>query len=183
MNIYPSTKTLGGLKPFQVLKPLTTSSHAISTFSKCHNAVWRHAMQAKEKACDAGISMNFLVQDVETASFADGSFDCILCSNGMAYLQDPQATLQRFHSWLSPGSMLCFNNPKVGRLLASLSYILACNSILYLLQSSTEFLHSLQCQCSDLAGPHDPSHRHSTALGRRGIWPEGCGCSSCIGDA
>ena len=72
-------------------------------------------LQAKEKAREAGISMECLVHDIETATFPEGSFDRILCSNGMAYLQRPQATLQKFHSWLSPGSKLCFNNPLVCR--------------------------------------------------------------------
>lgn len=70
-------------------------------------------MQAKEKAREAGISIECLVHDIETASFPEGSFDRILCSNGMAYLQQPQATLQKFHSWLSLGGKLCFNNPLV----------------------------------------------------------------------
>ena len=58
--------------------------------------------------------MEYFVQDVETASFPNNAFDCILCSNGMAYLQHPQATLQRFRSWLCPGGKLAFNSPLVG---------------------------------------------------------------------
>lgn len=57
--------------------------------------------------------MTFIIHDIESISFPQSSFDRILCSNGMAYLQQPQATLQRFHSWLSTGGKLCFNNPLV----------------------------------------------------------------------
>ena len=68
--------------------------------------------QAKTKARDAGLSISFICHDIETASFPEQSFDCILCSNGMAYLQHPQATLQKFRAWLAIGGVLCFNNPQ-----------------------------------------------------------------------
>ena len=45
-----------------------------------------------------------------------GAFGCILCSNGMAYLQHPEATLRNFHAWLHEGGILCFNNPLVRQL-------------------------------------------------------------------
>ena len=69
-------------------------------------------VQAKTKARDAGLSIDFIDNDIETASFPERSFDCILCSNGMAYLQHPQATLRKFFAWLATGGVLCFNNPK-----------------------------------------------------------------------
>ena len=75
---------------------------------------WLPTLQAREKAREAGLTnMDLLCQDIETATFSSQSFDHILCSNGMAYLQRPAATLQLFHSWLSPGGSLCFNNPLV----------------------------------------------------------------------
>lgn len=72
-----------------------------------------YAEQAEERAGLAGVSMNCLAQDVETASFPSNTFDRILCSNGMTYLQHPQAMLQKFHLWLRPGGKLAFNNPLV----------------------------------------------------------------------
>ena len=44
------------------------------------------------------------------ASFPPGSFEYILCSNSMVYLQHPEATLGNFHLWLPEGGKLCFNN-------------------------------------------------------------------------
>ena len=70
-------------------------------------------MQAEEKTRDAGLLVNFIAQDIEMASFPKGSFDYILCSSGMAYLQHPEATLRRFRGWLREGGKLCFNNPLV----------------------------------------------------------------------
>ena len=69
-------------------------------------------VQAKTKARSAGLSIDFIDHDIETASFPERSFDCILCSNGMAYLQHPQATLRKFLAWLATGGVLCFNNPQ-----------------------------------------------------------------------
>lgn len=57
--------------------------------------------------------MDFLLADAEAVSFPEHSFDLILCSNGMAYLQDIPAAVKKFHSWLKPGGKLCFNNPQV----------------------------------------------------------------------
>ena len=73
-------------------------------------ALW--VVQAKTKARDAGLNISFIRHDIETASFPEQSFHRILCSNGMAYLQHPQATLQKFRAWLAPGGALCFNNPQ-----------------------------------------------------------------------
>lgn len=43
---------------------------------------------AKQGASAGGsASMEFMLQDVEAAHFGDASFDFVLCSNGMAYLQ------------------------------------------------------------------------------------------------
>ncbi|CAK0774488.1 hypothetical protein CVIRNUC_004173 [Coccomyxa viridis] len=69
--------------------------------------------KATEKARAAKLHINCIAQDIEMASFPTGSFDYILCSNGMAYLQHPEATLRKFHSWLREGGKLCFNNPLV----------------------------------------------------------------------
>ena len=69
-------------------------------------------VQAKTKARDAGFIIDFIDHDIETASFPERSFDCILCSNGMAYLQHPQATLRKVLAWLATGGVLCFNNPQ-----------------------------------------------------------------------
>ena len=88
------------------------------TLSKAHSNVACLALQATDEAGSAGVSMEYLIQDVEIASFPDDAFDRILCSNGMAYLQQPQAMLQRFRSWLSPGGKLVFNSPLVGPVLA-----------------------------------------------------------------
>ena len=57
--------------------------------------------------------MNFIAQDIEMASFPRSKFDFILCSNGMAYLQHPHATLKKFRVWLCEGGKLCFNTPLV----------------------------------------------------------------------
>lgn len=58
-------------------------------------------------------NVDFLLADAEAVSFPEHSFDLILCSNGMAYLQDIPAAVKKFNSWLKPGGKLCFNNPQV----------------------------------------------------------------------
>lgn len=40
-------------------------------------------------------------------------YDTILCSSGMLYLQDVQAAIEKFSSWLEEDGMLCFNTPQV----------------------------------------------------------------------
>ena len=50
------------------------------------------------------------------ASFPKSYFDFILCSSGMAYLQHPEATLNKFRTWLCEGGKLCFNTPLVSQL-------------------------------------------------------------------
>ncbi|BDA51181.1 probable aklanonic acid methyltransferase DnrC at N-terminal half [Coccomyxa sp. Obi] len=68
--------------------------------------------QAKARAASSGTTnVEFQLDDVETVTLPDHTFDFILCSNGMAYLQDIPAALKRFHGWLKPGGKLCFNNP------------------------------------------------------------------------
>lgn len=47
--------------------------------------------RAKLGAAAGAAGIEFLLQDVEAADFPDGSFDFILCSNGMAYMQVHQA--------------------------------------------------------------------------------------------
>ena len=97
-------------------------------------------VQAKTKARDAGLSIDFINHDIETATFPDRSFDCILCSNGMAYLQHPQATLRKFLAWLATGGMLCFNNPQA---------CAAPNSLIEIVYLMSSFL---QCSLATLRG-------------------------------
>ena len=98
-------------------------------------------VQAKTKARDAGLSIDFITHDIETASFPDRSFDCILCSNGMAYLQHPQATLRNFLAWLATGGMLCFNNPQAS---ACSLFLERCCPLHVILRFSTCFPASLR---------------------------------------
>ena len=71
-------------------------------------------MQAKSLASAGGLSnITFLQQDAELAVFEPASFDAILCSSGMIYLQDHQRATQQFHLWLADGGSLHFNTPQV----------------------------------------------------------------------
>jgi ubiquinone/menaquinone biosynthesis C-methylase UbiE len=70
--------------------------------------------QARAKKADmaAGSApVEFLVRDAEAADLPDAAFDLVLCSNGMAYLEDKDAAAAKFRRWLRPGGRLAFNNP------------------------------------------------------------------------
>ena len=70
--------------------------------------------QAKKKA-DTGKLSNctFMLADAETVEFRADTFDLILCSSGMLYLQEIAWAIKSFHGWLKPGGRLCFNTPQV----------------------------------------------------------------------
>ena len=75
--------------------------------------------QAERKAKEHKLSnLTFQLRDAETAIFEESSFDSILCSSGLIYLQDHDAALRRFLQWLKPGGKLCFNTPQVCTALA-----------------------------------------------------------------
>ena len=70
-------------------------------------------VQAQKKAATSNLSnLKFLLLDVETAEFSEGTFDRLLCSSGMLYLQHIGAAVHRFHSWLKPGGEIHFNTPQ-----------------------------------------------------------------------
>ena len=72
-------------------------------------------VQAQKKAATGNLSnLEFVLSDAETAEFPEGTFDRLLCSSGMLYLQHIGAAVHRFHSWLKPGGEVHFNTPQVG---------------------------------------------------------------------
>jgi ubiquinone/menaquinone biosynthesis C-methylase UbiE len=55
----------------------------------------------RERAAQAGVdNVEFIEADAEALSFDEESFDAILCRQGLQFLPDVSATLQRFHSFL-----------------------------------------------------------------------------------
>ena len=58
-------------------------------------------------------NVEFIVADVEDYTFPDGSFDAILSSSAIPYLQHIPRTFERFHAWLRKGGRLVFNTPEV----------------------------------------------------------------------
>jgi 2-polyprenyl-3-methyl-5-hydroxy-6-metoxy-1,4-benzoquinol methylase len=73
---------------------------------------------------EAGILNLYLRQaDAENIIFEEESFDSILCSSAMIYLQHIDVALQRFLSWLKPGGKLCFNTPQVNLQYSATYYI------------------------------------------------------------
>jgi len=71
-------------------------------------------VQAERKAKQLGLDNLELRQaDAEDVVFGDETFDSILCSSAMIYLQHIDRALQRFAAWLKPGGSLCFNTPQV----------------------------------------------------------------------
>lgn len=72
-------------------------------------------VQAQMKAATSNLSnLGFLLLDAETAEFPEGTFDRLLCSSGMLYLQHIGAAVHRFHNWLKPAGELHFNTPQAG---------------------------------------------------------------------
>ena len=61
----------------------------------------------------APLNVSWIWEDVETAEFPPETFDHVLCSSGLAYLEDPDSTFKSFRSWLKPGGRITFNSPKV----------------------------------------------------------------------
>lgn len=72
-------------------------------------------LQAREKALHGGLvdHLDFLQADAEAVAFEERSFDRILCSSGMLYMQDPCGALRKFSGWLASGGELHFNTPQV----------------------------------------------------------------------
>ena len=58
-------------------------------------------------------NVEFVVADVEEYTFPDRSFDAILSSSAIPYLQNVPSTFQRFFAWCKPGGSLVFNTPEV----------------------------------------------------------------------
>jgi ubiquinone/menaquinone biosynthesis C-methylase UbiE len=55
----------------------------------------------RERAAQAGLdNAEFLEVDAEALSFDEGTFDAILCRQGLQFLPDVSATLKRFHTFL-----------------------------------------------------------------------------------
>lgn len=98
-------------------------------------------LQAREKAKSLQLSnCNFQLVDAEAADFQAESFDAVLCSSGMLYMQDIASAIRRFQAWLRPGGRLCFNTPQAR-------------------------MHSYeQIGCSP---PHDPTFRQDCLLQNR----------------
>lgn len=68
--------------------------------------------QAEAKARDAALSnCSFLAADVEAVEWRVASFDAILCSNALPFLQDIPAALHTWHGWLRDGGRVVFNTP------------------------------------------------------------------------
>ena len=55
----------------------------------------------------------FIVADVEEYTFPEGSFDAILSSSAIPYLQHVPHTFQRFCAWLKKGGIFAFSTPEV----------------------------------------------------------------------
>ena len=71
-------------------------------------------LQAQRKAKDLNLgNIELLVADAETIEIEEESFDTILCSSAMIYLQHHESALRRMYTWLKPGGKLCFNTPQV----------------------------------------------------------------------
>lgn len=61
----------------------------------------------RERAARAGLdNVEYLQADAEALSFDAGSFDAVLCRQGLQFLPDVPGTLRRLHSFLEPGGRL-----------------------------------------------------------------------------
>ena len=73
--------------------------------------------QAEKKANHLGLeNLTWQQVDAEKVSFPEETFDIILCSSAMLYLQNIEGALKRFVAWLKPGGKLCINTPQVRQL-------------------------------------------------------------------
>ena len=57
--------------------------------------------------------LTFTCADLETLHFPTATFDAILCSSALVFLQDIPSTLTNWHHWLNPTTgRVVFNSPK-----------------------------------------------------------------------
>ena len=66
----------------------------------------------------------FIVADVEEHSFPEASFDAILSSSAIPYLQHIPRTFQRFRTWLKEGGSFVFSTPEVRMRIAHMNALL-----------------------------------------------------------
>ena len=70
-------------------------------------------MQAKAKMQSSGCSnVSFEVGDLESCNYPDHSFDAILCSSAIFYI-DLKSIGKTLHSWLKSGGVLAYNTHEV----------------------------------------------------------------------
>ena len=58
-------------------------------------------------------NVSFAVGDVEHCDYPNNSFDAILCSSAIFYV-NLKAVGTKLHAWLRPGGILAYNSLEVG---------------------------------------------------------------------
>ena len=79
----------------------------------CHYKQFQGLLQAKAKLqLSPCPNVSFSVEDAEHTTLQSNSFDAILSSSGMPYL-NTKIMFKKLHAWLKPGGLLIYNTPEV----------------------------------------------------------------------
>ncbi|MBD2492801.1 class I SAM-dependent methyltransferase [Nostoc sp. FACHB-280] len=66
--------------------------------------------QAQQKVTELGLTnIEFQLADAESLNFPANSFDCILCSSALIWLENFTGALHHWHQFLKPGGLLGFH--------------------------------------------------------------------------
>ncbi|ALF52473.1 methyltransferase [Nostoc piscinale CENA21] len=66
--------------------------------------------QARRKVEELGLTnIEFLLADAESLNFPVNSFDCILCSSALIWMENVAGALQHWHQFLKPGGLIGFH--------------------------------------------------------------------------